>query len=176
MSDVNEQEVKLHDAKTDTGLTVAQGAREIEALLSQEPREEPTPEPPVSTEPDEEIPAPTAHPMRPQIQNAYSQWTRDAAAFEAETQKINWQELRQNDPAEYAIRADELNQRRAQLQRQYQEIAKAHEQVSAHEQGSVSEHIQKLQAREQKKLLSKIPGWNNPEVAQREKAELGLRP
>ena len=89
-----------------------------------------------------------------------------------EYQSVNWQELRQTDPAEFAA-----------LRAEYQERANRIEQMKAHARGHAERQqhettqqqqaqYQQIMQREAQALLTAIPEWSDQSVAQREKGEL----
>lgn len=82
-----------------------------------------------------------------------------------EYQSVNWEELRQEDPAEYAAKSQDFNRRQQELQHAYG-------QIQAQRNQSVQKHQEQIQARlrdEQSKLLSAIPEWTDQSVAQKER-------
>lgn len=92
--------------------------------------------------------------------------------FMAEFNSVNWQELRQSDPAEFAARKQEYNDRYSQLMNYRQQI-----QVNAHR--LQTEAQEKAQAKfseivkaEEEKLISKLPDWKDPEKAKTGKKDL----
>lgn len=85
----------------------------------------------------------------------------------SESQSIDWNKLRQDDPAEFAAKRAEIQQRQEKLE--------------GYKQKAVDEYRQTIQPtkpteetlqEERTKLLQKIPEWKDAKVADREKARL----
>lgn len=81
---------------------------------------------------------------------------------------IDWQQLRQANPAEYAARMQDIAQNKQMLQRAFMAFKAAQAQQ---EELEGSQYQQKL-AEEAEATLSKIPEWLDVEVANREKAAI----
>lgn len=88
--------------------------------------------------------------------------------LQREFQSIDWQTLRVTDPGEYAAKLTEFQQREARLGQAVQQIQAEKQQVETQNQERFKEYLRE----ESQKLLSAIPEWSNPEVAQKEKSEL----
>lgn len=78
---------------------------------------------------------------------------------------VNWEALRQDDPAEYAAmrqqygeRVEALKQFKSQMQQSWTQQQQAQYQQHA-------QHLEQLKAREQQELFNKIPEWSNREKA-----------
>ena len=78
-----------------------------------------------------------------------------------DAQRIDWNALRQEDPAEFAAKAAEFQQRRDALTQQFQYIQAQRQQALSAE-----------QAKEVQRLPSVIPEWTDQNVASKEKAEV----
>lgn len=91
----------------------------------------------------------------------------------AEYQAINWDQLRQDDPAEWSakqqemqLRLNQINQAKAQAGQQAQAITKEQQQRQDAE-------LQALLVKESEMLVEKVPEWSDPAVAEREHVEIG---
>jgi hypothetical protein len=76
-------------------------------------------------------------------------------------EKVDWDELRQSDPAEFAAKKQELIERQQQYQSARTTLAKEH-------QTKFNEHVNSVLDRESKALVREIPGWNDESVAKAE--------
>lgn len=88
-----------------------------------------------------------------------------AQELTAEYQAIDWQTLRVTDPAEYAARLADFQQRQGKLQRMYQAV----EQGRGEQQQKQQEQMRALLAEEAKRLPTLIPEWSDPTVAEKER-------
>ena len=79
----------------------------------------------------------------------------------SEYQNINWQELRVDDPAEYAAKIADYNSRQTSINQAYQELQAQREQQRA----MAKEGLVAVAAEEKAKLLSALPEWNNQDAA-----------
>lgn len=90
----------------------------------------------------------------------------------AEVSAVDWQDLRDNDPAEYAAKKAEIAERRKEIdemKRQGLDALEAHRnQTSA----MTEEEMREALAAEQAALLEKLPEWRDSEKAKAEKAEI----
>jgi hypothetical protein len=89
-----------------------------------------------------------------------------------DTKGIDWTKLRQDDPAEYAAKKDEIRDRRARLDEMKKEASQS---IGAAVQKSQQQHLAQLQERlpqERETLLARIPEWSDDEKAGTERAEL----
>lgn len=94
------------------------------------------------------------------------------SALVADYEKVNWDELRFTDPAEFAAKRQEFAERiqgieymKAQVG---QESAKQQEATQQEQQQRLQQHL----AKEAEALLTKVPEWHNADKAKAEKAEL----
>ena len=85
-----------------------------------------------------------------------------------EYQSTDWQDLRMNDPAEYAARQAEFNQRNNQIQQAMQQVESEKRNQESATNGRTKEQL----AKEAEKLLNVIPEWKDPTIADKERAEL----
>jgi hypothetical protein len=111
-----------------------------------------------------------------QYQQAVSQRMQQAEdvasiAYQAlmnESQSINWNELAQNDPAEYIAKQHEFNARKTQIDQALAYVQ--HERSQAQQQ--TTQQYQNYLAQQAQRLPELIPEWKNPETAKAEMAEL----
>lgn len=90
----------------------------------------------------------------------------------SEFSAVNWDDLRMNDPGEYAARLQEFQGRQVQIN-QAQESAKAErEKLAQEQQAKQAEAYQSYLQQEQQALLQAIPTWSNPDVAKAEQGQL----
>jgi hypothetical protein len=83
--------------------------------------------------------------------------------------RTDWNALRQNDPAEYAARLADVQEKRQLLQRTLSARKQVEEHIAAYQQRQIEEQ----KAEEAKRLLMKLPAWSDPKFAESEKQ--GLR-
>ncbi|RLW63583.1 MAG: hypothetical protein B6D73_15190 [gamma proteobacterium symbiont of Stewartia floridana] len=107
-------------------------------------------------------------PQREQLETMIGNAYKERAMAEAEYNRINWGELRRDDPAEFAaqqqdfqIRFNTLAKQEAYISQEANKLKDTHRQKSAQQ---MNEYIQNEQA----KLLSVIPAWKDEKVRARE--------
>lgn len=87
----------------------------------------------------------------------------------ADIQSINWEELKAEDPAQYAIKREEMRDRMSQLQNLKQQAGQSvqqwRQQQEQERQTMMAEHLQY----EHQELLKKLPEWKDDDVADQEK-------
>jgi len=84
----------------------------------------------------------------------------------AEFQQVDWQALREQDPAEFSARRQELLERQSRLEAARDGITKQQYQ-------SYMENMQKHLEEQQKLIPELIPEWSDESVAKQEREELG---
>ena len=90
----------------------------------------------------------------------------------ADMEKVNWAELRESDPAEYAARRQEANEKLEKIKGAKAEIAqKAHEQHQE-QQHKFNEQMQIVLEKEKSLLRDKVPEWRDAETAEKERQQL----
>ena len=92
--------------------------------------------------------------------------------FMAEHNSVNWQELRQTDPAEFVAKKQEYNDRWNQLQLYRQQVVSNAQKVQQESQQKAQEKFQEILRTEEERLLSKFPDWKDPEKAKTGKKEV----
>lgn len=88
--------------------------------------------------------------------------------LQREYQSIDWQTLRSTDPAEFAAKVTEFQQREARIGQAMQHAQSERQQAEVQNQERFKEYLRE----ESQKLQQAIPEWSKPEVAQKERAEL----
>lgn len=102
--------------------------------------------------------------------NNYTQYV-ESELFK-EFQGVNWNELRELNPAEYAAKRQEFSDRHQAI-RQYSQAVQQHTQQEAiKQQNEFKNWVSNIAQQESSKLTSKIPEWSNPEKASAEKTEI----
>ena len=92
--------------------------------------------------------------------------------LDADTSAIDWNKLREDDPAEFSAKKEEIRDRREQINNlKRQAVENYQNSISQATQGTQQERLAQLQA-EQQALLEKLPDWRDPEKADAEKTKL----
>lgn len=81
---------------------------------------------------------------------------------------INWQELRQDDPAEYAARQNDFQRAQNEINQAFNQVQYERQQQAVKQQESYQNYL----SREAGKLVEMIPSWSNSEIAQKEKSDI----
>lgn len=113
------------------------------------------------SEETEEQPEPIAAASQTEIQTAYNELAQYAQHVQQQESSVNWNKLRQEDPAAYANAVREFNEAKQQIAQREQQLRVTHEKLA-------TESLQK----EYQKLLKEIPEWKDENVANREKQEV----
>jgi hypothetical protein len=82
--------------------------------------------------------------------------------------RVNWQELREEDPAEYSAKQNDFQRAQTEINQAYSQVQAERRQQQAKSQ----ENHQSYLAQEATKLVEAIPGWSDAEVASKEKTEV----
>lgn len=85
---------------------------------------------------------------------------------------VDWDALRQEDPAEYAARIADADKQRARIQAWKDEALSAYQKYVQETQSEHQQATQETLLKEQEALLEKLPEWRNPEKATAEKTAL----
>lgn len=96
----------------------------------------------------------------------------DAAAFDRDVAAVDWDALKQRNPAEFAALKQEFAQRRADIERRAQAVREQHGAQSAQEQQKAARELERQVTSERNKLLAKLPSWQDDGVRSRETREL----
>lgn len=85
---------------------------------------------------------------------------------------VNWEQLRQQDPAEFAAKKAEYNERLNDLARLKQGAINSYQSSQAQIQQESEERRQEYLQQEQELLMQKLPEWKEPEKASTEKSAI----
>lgn len=100
------------------------------------------------------------------VQSAESLLSEDSNA-------VNWERLRNEDPAEYAAKKRDFDDRAARIQKVKNDALNAYQSVEGFQQQEFAQtHAEHLQ-RESELLIEAVPEWKDEKVATEEKAQLG---
>jgi len=99
------------------------------------------------------------------IENAEQLIDQDAS-------QVDWADLRQSDPAEYAARKDEIRERRAEIDRMKREAVDSYQTLTAEQQKEAEKEQQEYLVKQQTALLEKLPEWKDEKVATAERSEI----
>lgn len=99
------------------------------------------------------------------IKGVESRLTDDVAS-------INWKQLRDSDPAEYAAKKAEVAERRADIDEMKRKAVEGWQKTQETQTKELAENFKQHLAAEHAALLEKIPEWRDSEKAKAEKAEL----
>lgn len=86
-------------------------------------------------------------------------------SFLSDFEKVNWEELRTTDPAEFSARRQEMLERQQGIQNTKASIVQT-------QQGNIREQLNVKMAEEAKRLPEIIPAWTDNETAAKEKAQI----
>ena len=87
------------------------------------------------------------------------------AEINADVRAIDWKKLREDDPAEYVAKKDEIRERRERLEKLKSEAAEQYKQAIAQHQEKSLEALKEYVAKERNKLLEAIPDFGDEEKA-----------
>lgn len=96
----------------------------------------------------------------------------DEQQLRAEADKIPWDDLRAEDPAEYAAKRQDFEQRFNDIQGRRQQMAAQYQSRLAAQQQQAQQHAGEVKARESEAMLKAIPEWQDSKVAETERSEL----
>lgn len=88
-----------------------------------------------------------------------------------DSDRIDWDALRKDDPAEYSAKKAELQERRSQIEQMKQTARDEWNQWIANQQPS-REKLSEILNKERSALLEKLPEWKDQKVAEQEKGKL----
>jgi hypothetical protein len=80
-------------------------------------------------------------------------------------EKVDWNELRENDPAEFAAKKQEVLEKQQQYQSAKGQLTKEH-------QTKLAEHFDSVLGRESAALIREFPAWKDESVAKTEKSAI----
>lgn len=85
---------------------------------------------------------------------------------------IDWNKLRTDDPAEWTAKRDEIRERRDRLEKLKKEASETWENANQVHQHQVQQQLDARLPEERKKLLERVPEWEDDEKAKNEKQEV----
>lgn len=89
-----------------------------------------------------------------------------------EFQQINWRELREFDPGEYAAKIQEYQQRKAQIDAVKQQGSQQFQQLQHEQQQVEAQKQQEFISKQAEALMDKLPEWKDNAVASKERGEI----
>lgn len=89
-----------------------------------------------------------------------------------EFNKVNWDDLRATDPAEYAVRRQEYAERYQQVQHWKSNVISEAQRVQQERQQEYQANYQQMLQRERNALVEALPEWRDPEKAKTEREAL----
>lgn len=92
--------------------------------------------------------------------------------LEQDTAKIDWQALREDDPAEYSAKKTEIAERREAVEAAKREARESYQASVSKFQEQAKAQQQEMLAKEQEALFEKLPEWRDEEQAKAEKGKL----
>lgn len=107
-----------------------------------------------------------------QLQGAMSETLRQRAALEAQAKQINWEELREDDPGEFAAQWQMFKEADSQLRQQEQQLTNAYQQISGQDARQRQQQLEAYVQNEQAKLLDVIPAWRDEGVRRKESQQI----
>jgi hypothetical protein len=115
-----------------------------------------------------------------QTQEALGQRLKDASnlinvaqnELLADFQKIKWDELRENDPAEWSAKQREMEIRHLKIQQRSQQINTEIYQQQTETNVKQKAEFDKYVANQKTQLLAKVPEWGDPKIAEKKQAEV----
>lgn len=107
-----------------------------------------------------------------QIQDAAASLSVAEQLLTSEFQGLDWNALRENDPAEWAARRQQYNERLQSLQQQKRELAERWNASKAEQAKTEQQQMAERLETERKALMQAVPEWANEETAQAERSAL----
>jgi len=96
-----------------------------------------------------------------------------ANQLKSDKESVNWAELRDYEPGEFAAKQEEFRQREGQLKSLWNDADRFLQQSQQTQVTQQKESFDKYLVDEGQKLVTAIPEWSNPETAKAEKTQLG---
>lgn len=90
----------------------------------------------------------------------------------ADMEKVNWKELRESDPAEYAARRQEANEKLENIKGAKAEIQQKFLEQNQEQQQKFNEQMGLILEKEKSLLRQKVPEWRDAEKAEQERQKL----
>ncbi len=92
--------------------------------------------------------------------------------IDQDVSQIDWNTLRQDDPAEYAARHAETKDRREQIERMKREAVESYQTLTEEQQRERAEERKKYFAQQSTALLTKLPEWQDETTATAERERI----
>ena len=90
-------------------------------------------------------------------------------SFTKDETKVDWEKLRQQDPAEWSAKREEFKQRREEIERLKREAVDSYRSTIATAENENKERQQQYLQEQAQQLVEKLPEWKDPETAKAEK-------
>lgn len=94
------------------------------------------------------------------------------ALFDQDVKGVDWEKLREDDPAEYAAQKNDFTERRARIDQRKSEILVEARKITEKQSEETQKMREQMLAAESAALLEKLPEWNDPEKAKAEQASM----
>lgn len=89
-----------------------------------------------------------------------------------ESSSVNWAKLREDDPAEYAAKKADLEEKREKVERMKREAVEAYRKGVSDYQAQTEEQKQQKLQEERAKLIERVPEWADEKVAAKEQPKV----
>lgn len=90
-------------------------------------------------------------------------------SFNKDESSINWDQLRQQDPAEWSAKREEFKQRREEIERTKREAVDSYKSTVAQAEYETKERQQQYLQEQAQQLIERLPEWKDPDTAKAEK-------
>lgn len=90
----------------------------------------------------------------------------------ADNKSVNWEQLRADDPAEFAARRADLQERQSRIEAMKQEFATEYQSAIEEQRAKLQQASQSRLATEAQELVKKLPEWKDPAKMQAEQQKL----
>lgn len=118
-----------------------------------------------------------------QLQDQAQRWASDIERAEAvalavndailsEEKSINWKQLREEDPQEYVLKRQELQDRKAQLEANVSAINKQKEEAERRYREEIESRQRSYLAEQREALYKALPDWRDPDKAKAEQTKI----
>lgn len=94
------------------------------------------------------------------------------AELERDVKATDWAKLREEDPAEFAVRKDEVRERRARVDDLKQRAAASYADLAKNSKQKMSQAMEERLPSEREALLERVPDWGDEQKATAERTEL----
>jgi len=92
--------------------------------------------------------------------------------LKSDFKSVNWETLRSNDPAEYAAKKRDFDDRKAQIESIKNGASAQYQQYQAQQSSEMQARQQEILQQEAARLVEAIPEWKDPEKASVEKSKV----